>query len=138
MQVRQPMTDQQDGWPADWLRGVLELGVLAVLVEEPLHGYAVIQRLQDAGLGDISAGTLYPLMNRLERDGLVTSAWVPGEDGPGRKVVTITDDGTSTLVRRRARWEQFTHATTRLLASPDAATPRATTTPTTTPEKAAT
>src|SRR5918998_720734 len=97
-----------DQWPGEWLRGVLSLCVLAVVAEAPTYGYAVAQRLQEAGLGTIKGGTLYPVLTRLEQEGLVTSSWREGEGGPGRKYVTLTGAGRTALDQRTVAWRVFT------------------------------
>ena len=102
-------------WPGDWLRGVLSLCVLAVVAEGRTYGYAVAQRLQEAGLGTIKGGTLYPVLTRLEHDGLVTSSWREGDGGPGRKYFALTASGRSTLDERAAAWFVFTDRAARLL-----------------------
>ncbi|MFV2017687.1 PadR family transcriptional regulator [Micromonospora sp. LOL_023] len=95
-------------WPAEWMRGALSLCVLAIVVEGETYGYAVAQRLQAAGLGVVKGGTLYPVLTRLEVDGLVTSTWREGAAGPGRKFFTATAAGRGELHRRAADWETFT------------------------------
>ena len=69
----------QTQWPGEWMRGVLSLCVLAVVAEEESYGYAIAQRLQAAGLGRVRGGTLYPVLTRLEREGLVVSSWRRGQ-----------------------------------------------------------
>ena len=103
-------------WPAQWLRGVLELCVLAVIDEGRTYGYALAQRLETAGLGRIKGGTLYPILLRLEQDGLVTAAWGEGSGGPGRKFYEITSAGATELRRRRRDWAAFTATADALLA----------------------
>ena len=112
--------DSEPRWPTEWLRGVLELCVLGILTEGPAHGYALAVRLEGAGLGAVKGGTLYPLLTRLETDGLVTSSWQAGTGGPGRKVFVLTETGSTEALRRTARWAQFTERTRRLLPVPDA------------------
>ncbi len=102
-------------WPAEWLRGVLEVCTLAVLADGPAHGYAVATRLEAAGLGQIKGGTLYPLLTRLESGDLLTSSWEAGDAGPGRKVFTITADGRSALAARADLWAAFTTVATDLI-----------------------
>lgn len=102
-------------WPAEWLRGVLELCVLGVLAEQTTYGYVIAQRLEAAGLGEVKGGTLYPLLARLEREGLVRTRWVAGEAGPGRKYIELTEAGRVQLADRRRLWLQFLDATGRLL-----------------------
>jgi PadR family transcriptional regulator PadR len=102
-------------WPGEWLRGVLQLCVLGVLAEGPTYGYAIAARLEQAGLGSVKGGTLYPLLARLEADGLVQSAWQAGEGGPGRKYFTLTEAGHEELQGRAQEWVRFVAGTRRLL-----------------------
>lgn len=94
-------------WPGEWLRGVLDVCVLAVLAEGPTYGYAVAARLDELGLGAVKGGTLYPLLARLEQGGLVTTQWRPGDGGPGRKYFALTQDGRRELEDRGAAWSRF-------------------------------
>jgi PadR family transcriptional regulator, regulatory protein PadR len=109
------MDDQQ--WPGEWMRGVLWLCVLAVVAEEETYGYAVAQRLQSEGLGVVKGGTLYPVLTRLEQDGLLTSSWREGNGGPGRKFFKVTPAGRAALQDRTASWRVFTERAGRLLTS---------------------
>ncbi|MEV6599809.1 PadR family transcriptional regulator [Actinoplanes sp. NPDC051346] len=104
-------TDPMSGW----LRGALELAVLAVLAEEDRHGYALAHRLAEEGLGAVRGGALYPVLGKLEASGAVRATWQPGEGGPGRKVYAITADGRDRLVAERVRWHEFATAFARLL-----------------------
>src|SRR5699024_3235900 len=70
----------------EWQRGLLSTCVLATLAQGSAHGYAVAQHLQKAGIGPVKGGALYPVLNRLEDEGAVTSVWREGQGGPGRKV----------------------------------------------------
>ena len=93
--------------PSEWLRGVLELCVLRVMANGPTYGYAIAAELAEAGFGDIKGGTLYPLLARLEKTGLVTVEWRTGEGGPGRKYFTLTSAGRTELERGLAQWQVF-------------------------------
>lgn len=68
-------------WPAEWMRGVLEVCVLHVVGRGPTYGYAIAQALEEAGLGAVKGGTLYPLLARFEQAGLVDVEWRPGTGG---------------------------------------------------------
>lgn len=108
-------------WPAEWLRGVLEVCVLTAVADGSDYGYAISARLAEAGLGAVKGGTLYPLLGRLENDGLLVSSWEAGDGGPGRKVVRLTPAGLAELGRRAALWQDFTRCTNDLI-TPHAAT----------------
>ncbi|WP_435199726.1 PadR family transcriptional regulator [Janibacter sp. GS2] len=99
---------QSEDLPTEWLRAVLPLAVLATVAEGETYGYLIAQQLKSAGLGTIKGGTLYPVLNRLERDGLVESSWREGIQGPGRKFFTITELGREHLVQRTEAWRSFT------------------------------
>src|SRR5690606_15203806 len=101
-------------WPSEWLRGVLGMCVLRLLLDGPSYGYAIIQRLAEAGLGTVKGGTLYPLLGRLEEAGHLEVEWRPGDGGPGRKFYALTEQGRREAVNQATRWAAFT-ATTRML-----------------------
>ena len=109
------MTDAPGSWPAQWLRGVLELCVLALVADDETYGYAIAQQLETAGFGRVKGGTLYPILLRLEEDALVTSDWREGEAGPGRKFYRVTEAGRTELDRRRRHWAAFTDTADKLL-----------------------
>lgn len=81
--------------------------VLALLTEGESYGYELVTRLQAAGLADIGAGTVYPVLNRLERDGAVTSRLVASASGPARKYYLPTTHGTAELTAARASWHKL-------------------------------
>src|SRR6218665_298405 len=73
----------------DWRRGLLRpLALAAVLQAGESHGYEAISQLEKLGLGTGYGGTLYPILRRLEDEGFLSSKWVPGDGGPGRKIYT--------------------------------------------------
>ena len=94
-------------WPGEWMRGVLLLCVLAVVAEQETYGYAVAQRLQTAGLGKVKGGTLYPVLTRLEQEGLLVAGWREGIGGPGRKFFAVTPAGRAALRERADDWLSF-------------------------------
>ena len=102
---------------AETLKGHLDGLVLAIVAAEPLHGYAVIERLKErsGGAFDLPEGTVYPVLHRLEADGLLTSAWAAG-GGRRRRVYRITRRGRSALESRRAEWGRFARAVSGVLA----------------------
>jgi PadR family transcriptional regulator, regulatory protein PadR len=104
-----------DAWPAQWLKGALDLAALAVLRTGPTHGYDLAQQLAAAGLGQITGGTLYPLLARLEAAGHITTEWTTGVGGPGRKYCRVTAAGHERLAREGPRWAEFAAHTTKLL-----------------------
>lgn len=87
------------------------MSVLKVLEAGPTYGYAIATALEEAGLGSIKGGTLYPLLTRFESAELVTTQWRAGDGGPGRKYFSLTDAGRSELARQTAEWQAFTTRT---------------------------
>ena len=96
---------------SDTLNGQLDPLILATVADEPAHGYAILQRLKlrSGGAFDLAEGTIYPALHRLERDGLLSSAWST-ESGRRRRVYSVTRAGTSALKVRRREWKQFSQA----------------------------
>ncbi|MGO1385453.1 MAG: PadR family transcriptional regulator [Arachnia sp.] len=109
------MTSDQS-WPPQWLRGPLPLCVLKTVEHEAIHGYAIAIRLEQMGLGTVGGGTLYPILNRLQRDGFLTAEWMAGEGGPGRKVYALTQEGSAELAAQGHRWQTFATTTSLALA----------------------
>lgn len=100
---------------AQWLRGVLDLCVLATLARGESYGYQLCQSLEAAGFGAVQGGTLYPVLLRLQRAGLVTAYWREGGPGPARKYYRISADGVETLRQAGADWHTFAHGVSVLL-----------------------
>lgn len=103
--------------PSDWLRATLETMVLAIVSEGETYGYVVAARLADEGMGTVKGGTLYPILNRLERESALESQWRLGDSGPGRKYYTVTAVGRERLEQRRTQWQAFTQRASALLGT---------------------
>ena len=93
-------------------RGTLILLVLSQL-KKPMYGYHLVRTLQDNGI-PIEANTLYPLMRRLELQGLLKSEWETSESKP-RKYYTITQDGIIVLDKVTKHWDVFSKNVNRLV-----------------------
>jgi DNA-binding PadR family transcriptional regulator len=101
---------------AEELKGHLDGLILAVLAEEPLHGYAIIEALKrrSGGRLDLPEGTVYPALHRLERGHLLASEW--SSAGRRRRVYRLTSRGERELGVRRARWREFSQTIEAVLA----------------------
>ena len=86
------------------LRGVLDLCLLAVVVDEPAYGYEMTRRLRDRGLSTVAEGSIYPLLGRLEREGLVTTHREASEGGPPRKYYSASTSGRRALSQGVHTW----------------------------------
>jgi PadR family transcriptional regulator PadR len=94
-------------------KGVLELCVLTLLSRADAYGYEIASRLmQDVGMGE---GTIYPLMRRMQDDGLVSTYLVEAPGGPPRKYYRLTDAGRSTLKLQREEWKSFMASVEKML-----------------------
>jgi PadR family transcriptional regulator PadR len=105
----------ETSWPPEWTRATLSQSALAIVAAEgTTYGYQILQRLEAAGFGKVKGGTLYPILARLEAEGLVTTSWGEGVGGPGRKFVSITDAGRAEVERLGGRWSEFSAMILRL------------------------
>lgn len=102
-------------WPTSWLKGFLEVAVLAIIAEGETYGYEITNQLEANGFGAIKGGTLYPILGRLEEAGSVETQWRAGDSGPGRKYYRITPDGVADLRGRAQTWRAFSANLTALL-----------------------
>ncbi len=98
-------------------RGSLELIVLHLLAAGEAYGYEIVSKLtaETNGALEVTDGTLYPVLYRLERDGSVTVRWETPERGVPRKYYRLTDGGRDELARLTHEWTTFAKAMTRLL-----------------------
>jgi PadR family transcriptional regulator, regulatory protein PadR len=74
-------------------KGILELAVMGVLRHERHYGYSLVRVLSETGSISLKEGTIYPILGRLDRDGLVRSEWVESDQGPPRKYYALTPAG---------------------------------------------
>lgn len=96
----------------DLPQGTLDLLVLRTLALEPLHGYAIAQRLQQVSrdVVVVQQGTLYPALHRLEKRGLLTAEWKPSDTGRDAKYYRLTRAGRAQLAEETAHWKRLTEA----------------------------
>ena len=100
-------------------RGSLELIVLHLLTPGEAYGYEIVSKLtaQTNGALEVTDGTLYPVLYRLERNGFVTVRWETPERGVPRKYYRLTSAGRDELTRLTEEWRTFADAMTKLLRS---------------------
>ena len=81
--------------------------VLAILSEGDSYGYAILKRVRELSGGELewTDGMLYPVLHRLERQGLVESRWGASETGRRRKYYAITSEGSAQLKEERRQWQ---------------------------------
>jgi PadR family transcriptional regulator PadR len=98
-----------DPTPRDLFPGALEMMVLRLLKQEPLHGYALVQRIQQVSrnLLQVEEGSLYPALQRLLKDGLVDAKWGVSSTNRRVRVYRITAAGTKHLTREVSSFERM-------------------------------
>jgi PadR family transcriptional regulator PadR len=96
-------------------RGTLEYCVLALLRSQPRYGFDLVRTLGEADGLITSEGTIYPLLSRLRRDGLVTTTWNESPSGPPRRYYQLTSAGHQALELFTNEWDRFTNAVDHLL-----------------------
>jgi len=98
------------------LRGVLDLCLLAVLDEGPAYGYEMTRRLRDRGLASVGEGSIYPLLGRLEREGMVETYRAASNGGPPRKYYRPSSAGRLALALGVSEWRVARDAIDAVLA----------------------
>ncbi len=95
--------------PNDALRGSLDLLVLKTLSLEPMHGWGISQRVQQLSEGvlEVNQGSLYPALQRLEKDGLVTSEWGTTDNNRRARYYSITRAGRRVMGEELESWRRF-------------------------------
>ncbi|WDM11166.1 PadR family transcriptional regulator [Streptomyces lavenduligriseus] len=89
----------------EMLKGTLEGCVLEIIGSEETYGYAITRKLNELGFTDVVEGTVYTVLLRLERNGLVQVTKRPSAVGPPRKFYALNDDGREELARFWAKWQ---------------------------------
>jgi len=98
--------------PTDLVQGTLDLLVLKILALQPLHGWALSQRLKQVSgeVLQVSDGSLYPALHKLEQQGWIHSEWKPTENNRRAKFYSLTRLGKRHLEREAANWERISTA----------------------------
>jgi transcriptional regulator len=91
--------------PTDLVQGTLDLLILKILALEPLHGWAISQRLKQ-----VSDGSLYPALHKLEQEGWIKAEWKPSENNRRAKFYRLTRPGRKQLEREAANWNRLSTA----------------------------
>lgn len=103
--------------PSDLLQGTLNLLLLKILALEPLNGWSISLRLRQVS-GDVlqvSDGSLYPALHKLEQEGWITAEWRPSENNRRAKFYTLSRAGRKQLEKEAANWERLSGAITQVI-----------------------
>ena len=104
---------------SDLFTGTLDLLILKAIAWGPRHGYAIGRWIREttSSVLDVQEGALYPALHRLERKGMLSEEWRATETGRQAKYYTLTPAGRAHLRAERKRWEQYSDAVARALAT---------------------
>jgi PadR family transcriptional regulator PadR len=103
--------------PSDLVQGTLDLLILKILALEPLHGWAIGQRLKQisSDVLQVSDGSLYPSLHKLEQGGWIAAEWRPSENNRRAKFYSLTRSGRRHLERESANWTRLSVAISQIV-----------------------
>ena len=98
--------------PTDLVQGTLDLLIMRTITTDPLHGWAIAQRIQllSKGVLQVNQGSLYPALQRLERQGWITADWGVSETNRRARFYRLTAAGRRRLEQERSDWERLSAA----------------------------
>jgi PadR family transcriptional regulator, regulatory protein PadR len=104
--------------PSDFVQGTLDLLLLKILALEPLHGWAISQRLSSfsGNVLQVSEGSLYPALHKLEAEGWIKADWRATENNRKAKFYALTASGRRALAEQSADWVRLSKAISHVLA----------------------
>lgn len=105
--------------PSGLVQGTLHMLIMKTLALEPLHGYGIGLRLEQISRGafQVNAGSLFPALRRLERDGMIQGRWRVTDNNRRAKYYELTAQGRAELRRETREWEAQTTAISRILSA---------------------
>ena len=98
--------------PTDLVQGTLDLLILRVIGLEPMHGWAIAQRIRQMSNDELRVGqsALYPALHKLEQQGWIEAEWAPSENNRRAKYYKLTGAGRKALRTETAQWERLSTA----------------------------
>ena len=103
--------------PSDLVQGTLDLLLLKIVALEPMNGWSISQRLRQIS-GDVlqvSDGSLYPALHKLEQEGWISAEWRPSENNRRAKFYSLTRPGRKQLEKEAANWDRLAGAITQIV-----------------------
>jgi len=100
------------GKPTDLVQGTLDLLILKTLALEPMHGWAISQRIRfiSKEVLQVNQGALYPALHRLEQNGWIKAEWGESENNRKAKYYALTRAGKKYMAREEANWQRLSAA----------------------------
>ncbi len=92
------------------LKGTLEGCILQIIEKKEIYGYEISQKLNAYGFYDISEGTIYPMLLRLEKNGFIKAEYKVSNQGPNRKYFSLTQNGENELRQFKISWSELKYA----------------------------
>jgi PadR family transcriptional regulator, regulatory protein PadR len=102
------LQEAADNWTTQLRKGVLELCILNIIGRSRVYGYDIVKQLRGVDALVVREGTIYPILSRLKRDGLVRTSLEESSAGPARKYYELTRRGEQQLVEMNTYWNQLT------------------------------
>ena len=98
--------------PTDLVQGTLDLLILKVIANEPMHGWAIALRIKQMSNSvlQVGQGSLYPALHKLEHQGWIEAEWGESDNGRRAKYYSLTRDGRKALAQEAAQWERLSAA----------------------------
>lgn len=98
--------------PTDLVQGTLDLLILKTMAAEPMHGWAIAQRIRNVSKNilQVNQGALYPALHRLEQQGWITAEWGESENNRRAKYYSLTKDGKKYLLCEEKNWDRLSKA----------------------------
>ncbi|MHC4520098.1 MAG: PadR family transcriptional regulator [Planctomycetota bacterium] len=103
-----------DNWQTQLRKGLLDIVVLNLLEQGEWHGYEMVQALKRINGLEVREGNIYPILARLQTDGLVTSSLESSPDGPPRRSFKLSRSGRKALADMNAHWDQIIESIARV------------------------
>jgi transcriptional regulator len=103
--------------PTDLVQGTLDLLILKIVALEPMHGWAIAQRIRQMSqeVLQVGQGALYPALHKLEQNGWITAEWKVSENNRRAKYYSLTRAGRKILSEESVRWERLSVAITSIV-----------------------
>lgn len=110
-----------DNWTTQLRKGLLELCIVSLLSKREMYGYDLVKRLAAVKGVVVTEGTVYPLLSRLRKAGLVATRLEESPSGPARKYYVLTEQGRRAMSMMRGYWEDLIEGVAGLLEEPERA-----------------
>ncbi len=103
--------------PIDLVQGTLDLLILTIIALEPMHGWAIAQRIHQMSNDVLQVGqsALYPALHKLEQQGWISAEWKMSENNRRAKYYSLTPDGRRALTKEAAQWERLSTAISQIV-----------------------